>query len=67
MDIQSKQYKPSEEWCCEQCVFGTGEHTCDVIGIAAEMIGKAAAIKLCITDWKEQQILDYIRSQVTNK
>jgi hypothetical protein len=56
MDIQSKQYKPSEEWCCEQCVFGTGEHsdTCDVIGIAAEMIGKAAAIKLVMTDWEEK-------------
>lgn len=63
MEIQSKQYKPSKEWCCEKCVFGTGEHsnTCDVIAIAANMIGKAAAIKLVITDWEpgERELYDY--------
>jgi hypothetical protein len=25
-EIRSGQYKPSEEWCCEKCVFGTGDH-----------------------------------------
>jgi hypothetical protein len=28
-EIQSRQYKPQEEWCCEKCVFGTGDHDPD--------------------------------------
>lgn len=45
--LQSREYKPNAEKCCERCVFGTGAHA-NWCPIWADALTRAYL-------WKEQQ------------